>query len=45
MTVRNWITKLLKASIKVEQAFYVQRETREIIITCMYICLLALIQT
>ena len=28
MTVRNWITKLLKASYKVEQAFYVSERDK-----------------
>ena len=28
MTVRNWITKLLKASNKVEQAFYVSERDK-----------------
>ena len=46
MTARNWLTKLLYRSNKVEQAFFVsERETREITITNMYIYLLALIQT
>ena len=41
MTVRNWITKLLKTSNKVENVFYVsEREIKEIIIIYMLICLL-----
>jgi hypothetical protein len=45
MTVRNWLTKLLYRSNKVEQAFFVSERDKEITTTYTYIFLLALIQT
>ncbi len=44
MTVRNWLTKLLKKSTKVEQAFFVTERDKGDYNNYTFTCLLAQIQ-